>query len=234
MTRGALYIVWPDAQNPRGPRATEEALERSLDSLARWHPELEIDIIRMGDDANLLSKAEMMDLSKFDATVFLDADTVVLGRLDHGFEKAAQHGLACCICECPWARRYGGLINRGDMIEYNTGVMFFTKGAAEVFDTWKRNVAIDSSIRFMSRNQRVETMPLNDQASFAQAIDETGFNPFVLPMNWNFRPLWHKTVFGPVKIWHDYGPIPEQLHRWNIEQSGPDALIGCTRVEVQS
>lgn len=230
MKRGALYIVWPDPQNPRGPKATEEALERSLYSLARVHPELEIDIIRLGDDANLLSKAEMLDMSKFDATVFLDADTVVLGRLDQGFEKAAQHGLACCICECPWARRYGGLADRGDLIEYNTGVLFFTKGAEEVFESWKRNVAIDSSIRFLAKDNQIVTMPLNDQAGFAQAIDETGFNPCVLPMNWNFRPIWQKTVFGPVKIWHDYSPVTDGVLAWNAEQTSAGALITCGRI----
>ncbi|MDP6885212.1 MAG: hypothetical protein QF830_13855, partial [Rhodospirillales bacterium] len=39
--------------------------------------------------------------------------------------KGREVGLALCICECPWARRYGGLA--GDVVEYNTGVMFFTK-----------------------------------------------------------------------------------------------------------
>lgn len=230
MKRGALYIVWPDANNPRGPRATEEALERSLESLALVHPELEIDIIRMPEGANLLSKAEMLDLTKFDCTVFLDADTVVLGRLDHGFEKAAQHGLACCVCECPWARRYGGLRDRGDMMEYNTGVLFFTKGAAEVFDAWKREIAIDSSIRFMGSGGQVLTMPMNDQAGFAEAIESTGFNPFVLPMNWNFRPIWQKTMFGPVKVWHDYSAVPDDVLKWNEQQTKADAVINCGRL----
>jgi len=45
---------------------------------------------------------------------------------------AIKHALACCICENPWARRYGGL--QGDLVEYNTGVQFFTRAAKPYFD----------------------------------------------------------------------------------------------------
>jgi hypothetical protein len=65
----------------------------------------------------------MMELSPFEETLYLDADTVVLDRLDFGFEQAARFGVACCICECPWARRYRGLPN-DDGVEYSTGVLF--------------------------------------------------------------------------------------------------------------
>ncbi len=47
----------------------------------------------------LNQKATMFDLSPFDETLFLDLDTVVLGRLDFGFQKAQQFGLAIAICE---------------------------------------------------------------------------------------------------------------------------------------
>src|SRR5688572_24905493 len=131
MTRGVLYMVWP------GDPRVNAALQRSLDSLAVVHPELEVEVIEL-PEGSLLDKATMLDRSPFDTTLFLDADTVALDRLDYGFDKAEHFGLACCICECPWARRYGGLKHSGDMIEYNTGVMLFTKGAREVFDSWKR------------------------------------------------------------------------------------------------
>jgi hypothetical protein len=47
----------------------------------------------------------MAAMTPFEETLFLDADTVPLGRLDFGFEQAQRFGLACCICEVPWARR---------------------------------------------------------------------------------------------------------------------------------
>ena len=79
--RGVLYIVWGSA--------AEGPLERSLDSLKSHHPELPVHVARLGDGACLLDKARMGDLSPYKETLYLDADTVVLGNLDFGFAKAA-------------------------------------------------------------------------------------------------------------------------------------------------
>lgn len=224
-TRGALFMVW-DGYDPRA----QEALTKAIYSFIEHHPELPHEVIELPAGATLLDKSRMCDLSPFDETVFLDADTVTLGRLDYGFDKAARHGLACCICECPWARRYAGLADRGDIIEYNTGVMFFSKRVKYLFDAWQRKVhTVDSSLKF-DRNGEVCVMPLNDQGGFAAAIDEVGFSPFILPLNWNYRPIWQHTVFGPIRIWHDYAPVPEYVHQWNAQQSAPDAVLNCARM----
>src|SRR5689334_23623876 len=131
--RGVLYMVWGSDDK------IERALERSTKSLNAIHPELPIEIVRlnaMDPIKGLLEKARMFERSPFRQTLFLDADTVVLDRLDFGFRKAQQFGLACCICECPWARRYGGV--QGETIEYNTGVLFFSRKAKPVFERWAR------------------------------------------------------------------------------------------------
>ncbi len=221
MTRGALYMVWP------GTERTEAMLSRSVASLARFHPELPHEVVRLPDNRNLLSKSEMGRRSPFEETLFLDADTVVLGRLDYAFDKAARFGLACCICECPFARRYGGLAGRGDMLEYNTGVLFWTAKAAHVMDRWMRlSPDIDSSIVFKN-GDGLARMAVNDQAAFAEAIEQTGFNPWVLPQNWNLRPKWQRTVFGPVKVWHDYSDVPASVADWSAAQARPDAVLEC-------
>lgn len=223
MTRGVLYIVWP------GEERMEAMLNRSIASLAAAHPELPYHVERLDDGSSLLDKSRMAEMTPFDETLFLDADTVVMGRLDYGFEKAAQYGLACCICECPWARRFSGLADQGDIVEYNTGVLFFTRTSRPLFDAWARLRDIGSSLLFRAHDG-VRTMPFNDQAGFAAAIEETGFNPFVLPMNWNFRRQWQETVFGPVKIWHGYNDPPPQLKKWNESQSMPGAIFHCGRL----
>jgi len=170
----------------------------------------------------------MFDFTPFEQTLYLDADTVVADRLDYGFDQAARHNLACCICECPWARRYGGIV--GETIEYNTGVLFFTRTAKPVFDAWKACAhTIDSSIQYKVGDQ-VRTMPVNDQAGFAKAIDDLGYVPFVLPINWNLRPRWNRSFFGPVKIWHDYDPPPPMLMQWNQKQSIREKIIECARM----
>ncbi len=68
-------------------------------------------------------------------------------------------------------------------------------------------------------------MGLNDQAGLTLAIEELGFNPWVLPMNYNLRPLWQRSFWGPIKIFHDYSNVPTQLVEWNEEQTADGAIV---------
>lgn len=218
--RGVLYIAW----GPVGP-----ALDRSIASLRRHHPELPVLVDRIDAPAGasregLLRKAAMGRITPFRETLYLDADTVVLGRLDFGFAKAVRHGLACCICECPWLRRYGAL-GLGDEVEYNTGVLFFTPAARAAMAAWERLAAsVDSSILHVETGERA-LMPFNDQAAFGLALERTATAPFVLPLNWNLRQHWQPTCYGPVKIWHSYRPVPPSVHRINAFYANPDAIL---------
>jgi len=198
-----------------------------MKSVKAIHPELPAEVIRVEAPdpiKGLLEKSRMLELSPFEETLFLDADTVVLGRLDFAFQKAEQFGLACAICECPWAKRYAGI--DGDLIEYNTGVLFFTRKAKPIFERWNRlSSQVDSSIKFYDNERRLITMPYNDQAAFSLAIDESKFNPFVLPLNWNFRPLWQRSFFGPIKVWHNYADVPAFFHDANKYYGQADSII---------
>lgn len=166
----------------------------------------------------------MFEISPFRETLFLDADTVVFGRLDFGFIKAQEFGLACCICECPWAQRHTGV--RGEIVEYNTGVLFFSERAKPVFEAWSKLAPqIDSSITFHGPQGQIMRMPHADQGSFAAAVEEVRFSPFVLPLNWNFRPQWQLSFFGPVKIWHDYTEPPQFFAEMRKYYSQPEAII---------
>jgi len=221
LSRGVLYLVW-------GDRA-EGAVKRSIRSLKEFHPELPYEVKRLAPDTNqfsgLLEKPGIMELSPFDETLFLDADTVVLDRLDFGFNQALRFGLACCICECPWTRRYRGL-PKDDGVEYNTGVLFFTRSVQPLFQRWKAlSAEVDSAIDFIGPNGQRVVMPFNDQGSFAKAIAEWDRLPFVLPLNWNFRPIWQATFFGPIKIWHDYREPPSWTRNLNDHYRKPGAII---------
>lgn len=220
MSRGIISIYWGDeAKLP---------IERLKASINKFHPNLPHEVIKVeapgGDPSSLNQKAAMFELSPFDETLFLDLDTVVLGNLDFGFEKAKQFGMAIAICEAPWGKRYPKIFS-GDEIEYNTGVIFFTKKVKVVFDKWKELAKIiDSSILGISEDG-IYMMPANDQGSFALAIEETGFNPFILPLNWNFRPIWHRSFFGPIKIWHDYSDPPPFFIELNAYYTNPQSII---------
>jgi hypothetical protein len=216
--RGVLYVYW-------GGSKQERFLERSVQSLFNHHPELPVQIEKLPDGATLLDKSRMFELSHFDETLFLDIDTVVLGDLTFAFQKATRHGIACAINECPWARRCTGLRADGDIVEYNTGVLFFTRAAERVFTAWRQYApAVDSSIRHVHQG-RVGVDPVGDQASFAKAVDQTGFPLFALPLNWNFRPGWHMSYFGPIRIWHDYSEVPPEILSTNASQDREDAII---------
>ncbi len=229
MTRGALYMVWGDDANPANDEKISKVLDRSISSLVAVHPELPYEVIRL-PKGSLLDKATMFDRSPYDETLFLDADTVVMDKIDFGFEKAAKFGLACCVNECPWGRRYAGLGDHGAIVEYNTGVMFFNRTAKPVFDKWKSLIAeVDSTLHFNAKGQ-TWTMPHNDQAAFAQAIDDLPFNPFVLPLNWNLRPMWQTSLFGPIVVWHDYTNVPPGVQQWNDKQLTPGQIIDYARL----
>jgi hypothetical protein len=88
--RGIIYMVWGNDDR------TQRALARSRQSVQSFHPELPIEVIRIEADdriKGLLEKSLMFRRSPFRETLYLDADTVVLGRLDFGFRKAQDFGL---------------------------------------------------------------------------------------------------------------------------------------------
>jgi hypothetical protein len=179
-------------------------MERSRRSVTATNPNLPLHVVELTGNPSLLDKAMMYEVSPFQTTLFLDADTMVFGDLSFAFEKAERFGLACCVNECPWARRYPSCEQHGDIVEYNTGVLAFSKSAGPVFREWKRLRDVDSSIT----HEGERLMAINDQASFALAVNNTGANPFVLPHNWNYRYRWHKAWFGDVRIWHDHDDPP--------------------------
>lgn len=200
-------------------------LDRSRESLEKTNPGLPIHVVELTGNPTWLDKALMYDLSPFETTLFLDTDTIVLGDVTYAIQKAQQHGIACCINECPWARRYAGLADAGDMVEYNTGVVAFSKSAGALFRKWKElSHEVNSYSEYDVRG--VTHAQLNaDQCSFALAISELGANPFVLPVNWNFRPRFHRVWFGDIKIWHAYHPLPEHVPAVGNKPSACKELI---------
>ncbi len=239
MSRGILYLIWKGECDPTN------VLQRSLASIKHWHPELPYHIAEMPAGSNLLCKSQMYDLSPYDETLFLDADTTVMGKIDYGFLKAQQHGIACCISANPWNRRYYKIEQHPDEVEYSTGVVFFdkkweevgyprmgdafTRSTAMVFNRWDGLEGTDSTCNYFHAADGVKRQPYNDQATFTLAMQQTGFNPFVLPLNWNIYPRWQKHFWGEIKIHHGYDDIPPSIMQWNAEQSRPDAVIRCAQ-----
>lgn len=216
--RGVLYLKWGNSH--------ERLLQRSVESLKKWHPDLPVHVHELPPESTLLDKVEMFNVTPFNETLYLDADTVILGNIEFGFYVLKEFPIACCICECPWARRYQGFAQHADNVEYNTGLIFFRSGQNKFHQAWKRLASPenDSSIRFMSGGSE-KVMPLNDQASFSAAMVAEEVKPFILPMNWNLRPEWQRNWFGPLRCWHDYRDVPANVQAFNDQQSQPGAII---------
>lgn len=228
MTTGVLFICWG---------SVEPVLTRAQESVKKWHPELPIHVERLSPDATMLDKARMAALSPFDTTIYLDTDTVVLGRLDYAIEKSKKHGVALCINECPWARRAYALDGMGDIVEYNAGVVFFTRNVRwGVLDEWARRAkTMEPAMRSRGPDGGVSVMKINDQPSLAAAIDacDPDRMPFILPLNWNYRPLWHKSFFGPIRIWHDRSDPSPAILKWNEMHAIPSSIIDYAEVAVE-
>lgn len=213
--RGVLYLVWEQAGGSR--------LERSLTSLAQVHPELPHHVVNLPPSSRPIEKAQLYGHSPFETTLFLDTDTVVLGRLDYGFEMAERFGLACCLSANPWRRRYAGVV--GDEIEYDTGALFFDAKAAPVFEAWNRLAPNLEATVVFQQDGKVQQAPCDDRLSFARAVELCAVAPFVLPHNWNFRPVCHHSCFGPIKIWHGDEAVPETVLTFNRYYERPDAIM---------
>jgi len=193
--RGALYIVW-------GDRA-DRVLRRSIASLSKVHPELPVEVIRLANnEEGFHAKARMFSLSPFSDTVFLDADTVVLDRLDFAFDRAARFGLACCIAPMTWAAITGYCDTNSETIMYNTGVLFFSEKARPMFALWEE----------LSAGRQLSAYW--DQGPFALAVERSEISPFVLPLNWNFQTPLQRTLVGPIKVWHEYREPPADVSRF--------------------
>jgi len=216
--RGILYMVWG------GPEHRIQ-LNESVDSVRNQYPDMPICICDLDQQfpntkPRLGIKSWMYDISPFEETLFLDTDTKVLGDLSFGFDKAKQYGMAVAIDHACYARRWHEVRKlvpteiHQDIVEYNTGVIFFNKQVKvkAVFDQWKS----------------WEHISWNDQPGFAVAIEKANFCPFVLPDHiWNYRVYNADRLFGPIKIWHTEKPnhLTEtikqaitQEHNWRMYQ----------------
>jgi len=208
--RGVLFLV-SEAGDPA-------ALARAVAALGAVHPELPHHVVRQ----SVVDRTRALALSPFETTACLDEDALVLGRLDFAFEMAERYGLACCHGENPWRRRHVGVTS--DAVSYDTGVLFFTAAAKPVFDTWQRIAPLATAPVARVEDGAVRQLPGDDRLGFVQALDACATAPLLLPPNWSLRPPWHRSFYGPVKIWHG-DAVPDAVTALNRYYAAPDAII---------
>ena len=109
--------------------------------------------------------------------------------------------MACSIAPASQAAIHWNIdcIDR-DAPEYNTGVVFWSSHEPKVFDV------------FVSWRRHAGRWPGFDQPSFAVAIAENKFNPFVLPREWNYRAgIDGDKWYGDLKVWHSRIAPPDRV-----------------------
>jgi len=200
MTRGVLYLVWDNYNKAE--------LARSISSVKKQGYEVHVQVVH-NTTKGLGKKSQMLDVSPFDVTLYLDTDTVVHGNLDFGFDMAEKYGLACCIapassCYLAEPNEMRSLIHK-DLPQLNTGVVFFSKSwkadfqdmfypVDDTFSRWKELVS-----------KFPESSAKNDQIGFSVAVYEN-LNPFILPRTWNLRRKVRYesgVIHGEIKIVHE-------------------------------
>ena len=219
LMRGIFMFVRPGG--PGDPSL--QVLQRTINYARALHLDLPIHIQPLAPNQPTINKRELFDASPFQETLFLDVDAFILDRLDFGFEMAAKYGMACCIGECPWIRRdHPGT---GDLVNYNPGVLFFSKKAAPFFDHWANTEKATPLMRLDNPQYRHRVMTSADEITFSMAMAESPLMPFILPSNWNFSQRSQRTFWGPIKIWRDTIDPPPALVNFVKGQAQPDALI---------
>ena len=153
MDQGVIYVAF-------GNKARKEAGE-SIASLREFH---DLPVLVVGDRAikgaqyqafedkgtpGRWAKVNLDNLTLWEHTLFLDADTRVHGALDIGFTLLARGYDLVMIPSEPQhneALRHLSEKERKatlnelplDTMQLNTGVMWFSKGAASLFEAWRK------------------------------------------------------------------------------------------------
>lgn len=224
MSIGVLYITWGTKY--------QKLLDRSIRSVRKFYPDIPVEVLRPDASQGFLNKPECIANHKsWDQTLFLDADTVVLGNLDSVFIAAKDHGLACCHCNNPWLRRYDTDIKHRDMLEYSTGMICWDRDKLfallnnDLMSKWLELSKEPQPPSKWQCGEEVKGLPVEDQYSFSKAIRGRHFNPYVLPQNYNFVPEFNLRFFSPIKIWHSMLDVPPMLETHSQEIEAGKRLV---------
>ena len=158
---------------------------------------------------NRLVKTSIVDYTPFDETFFIDCDTVIMSRLDHGFEYLRFFDVCVRLNPYPQTRKgkadiqlFEGL-DVGDCPHWNSGVLIFRKTDAsqQFFTDWAEN--------FKCLGNKY------DQVSLVKAVFESSAKFLSLDGRWNAvdpfvgRRSWRRRT----KVFHYATNINDRLLR---------------------
>ena len=219
---GAVYVAYGDL--------ARKAAQGSLKSLKSIHPGFQVAVISdkplAGADIQITEpeldqgareyKTQVYLYSPFEYTLYLDADTVVVGSLQAGFDVLA-HGwdVAMAMDYRPTVGKIDHIpandvkatvdaVGTGEYPHYNTGMLFFAKSpeAEELFCLW---------------HEEWEMFHYRDQGAFVRAFHRSAARLWVLSWQWNTHRRERST-----HIWHNHHSVDRGVTRQgNHEQTSP-------------
>jgi hypothetical protein len=175
----------------------------------------------------LLAKAEMFDIlpQEYSSFVFFDTDTFTLLDIDQGFEKAETHGIAAAQAAAYGLEHFWGFhkvldamgVNSREILQYNTGVIFFTRcpAAWRVLKKWHELCSTAAG----------DVSAWGDQPYFTLAMELLGFNPYTLSIAYNYRNVG-ELVHGRIRIWHSHMPPPPDVNEFERPWPGRRFFMG--------
>lgn len=199
--------------------------ETDVSAIEGWF----LEIIRVSfESTGLIRKAELFShlTNKYDSYLLLDSDTVVLEDISLGFEKASQFGIAAAPA-FPYSldaffnftevMKKEGIQEKGQL-QYNSGVIFFNNSpeVRAVMELWK-TLAL-----------KHQKLLKNDQPYLSLAMEMLDFNPYTLPITYNYRGSG-EAISGNVKIWHSHHNMPSTINKnpytWPPRRAYPLTLL---------
>jgi hypothetical protein len=221
MKRAIVHFFWGAPYLQEAIRAAEDSIDVGVPRIAITDrptarmcstnsPFAEVVSVRIGRPS-LLTKATLYRHlpTGYDSFLFLDTDTRVLADLSYGFEMAEAWGLAAVMAPHYSLDHFWGFARIMAMIgipctgqlQYNTGVLFFSR-RADVLKTMQKweNLTDQFSGRFHS-----------DQPFFTLALELLKFNPFTLSPAYNYR-AFGEFASGLIRIWHSRVAVPGDVN----------------------
>jgi len=175
-----------------------------------------------------IRKAELISHlpQNYNGFLLLDSDTVVLEEIDLGFEKALKHGIALAPAYHYSLGAFHGFtevmkieeVPQLGQLLYNSGVIFFknTTVVRSVMELW-RTLAL-------RHQKRIKY----DQPYLSLAMEMLDFNPYTLPITFNYRGSGEH-ISGGVKIWHSQHSMPSTINKnpytWPPRRAYPLTLL---------
>lgn len=164
----------------------------------------------------MLAKSEMVDLlpAEYESFLYLDTDTFILMDIDQGFEKAEQYGIAAAPAAAYSLEHFWGFekvlaelgIRSRDILQYNAGVIFFTRYPA----AWR---VMNKYHEFCSTVGGGEPS-WTDQPYLTLSMELFGFNPYTLSIAYNYRNFG-EIANGRIRIWHSHELPPADVNEFD-------------------